>query len=429
MSFLSCILQISNCVLYLLLHKCMGIRIENKRTKTIFFSFVVMLVCLFVSRAALSISMILFLLITLAHNNILQQVKDFLNNGLLVSISILFLVPFLSGAWSNDAREWMDVLRIKLPLLFFPVSFAGKWYFNKKQWTILNIVFLSILVVGCCYSLVHYAMGMKEIHEGYLKAKLIITPLENDHIRFSWLITIGVILCFLLMEQSGKKYKRLLILLIIFFTGYLHVLAARMGLMCLYVFFIFHAGWLFFNRNNKKRGIVILLSILLLPTLAWFALPTFQNRVKYFLYDISNVRSNVFLPGSNDGARILSLKGGWNIVLQNPFGTGAGDLEAEMHYWYATHAPGLPANERFLPLSEPLIYAGFAGWIGLMAVVIILVLPFFVIPLQYKNYWYYLNAMVAVNFIFDVSIEAQFGVFIYATLVLWWYKWFNQHPA
>jgi hypothetical protein len=30
---------------------------------------------------------------------------------------------------------------------------------------------------------------------------------------------------------------------------------------------------------------------------------------------------------------------------------------------------------------------------------------------------------VAFSFLFDIGLEAQFGVFVYAFIVLWWWKW------
>jgi len=75
------------------------------------------------------------------------------------------------------------------------------------------------------------------------------------------------------------------------------------------------------------------------------------------------------------------------------------------------------------------MYAGFAGWIGLALFFMTMVLPFFE-PVQ-KNYlfWTVLNFIMAFSFLFDIGLEAQFGVFIYAFIVLWWWKWFNTSSA
>jgi hypothetical protein len=50
------------------------------------------------------------------------------------------------------------------------------------------------------------------------------------------------------------------------------------------------------------------------------ALPTFQNRIKYFMYDHSFIRSGAYLPGGNDGNRVLSYRAGWHLLKTQPAG-------------------------------------------------------------------------------------------------------------
>jgi hypothetical protein len=82
-------------------------------------------------------------------------------------------------------------------------------------------------------------------------------------------------------------------------------------------------------------------------------------------------------------------------------------------------------TDKLYPASEPLMYAGFAGWIGVIAVCVIMFLPFFQ-PVK-RNYfcWFVVNLIMGFSFLFDIGIEVQFGVFIYAFIVLWWWKWLN----
>src|SRR5687768_8500978 len=102
-------------------HKNRGNHTVNHwRENAIFVSLLLMLVSLFISRAALSVSVILFVGLSIVHNNVLQQVKQYLATPYLLLFSFLFFIPFLSGLWSSDVEKWMDIVRIKLPLLFFP---------------------------------------------------------------------------------------------------------------------------------------------------------------------------------------------------------------------------------------------------------------------------------------------------------------------
>jgi hypothetical protein len=257
-----------------------------------------------------------------------------------------------------------------------------------------------------------------------LKAKVLVTPLEDDHVRFSLIVTIAVICLVLLIKEYSAKGKWLIpSILILFFVVYLHILSARTGLLSFYFFLIFTVFYLLFTRN-KKWGIGLSFIVIVLPLLAWFLFPTFQNRIRYNRYDLSNIKENKYVPGANDGNRVLSLKAGWNVLQEHPFGVG-GDVVNETYKWYDKHIPQMQETEKLFPSSEPLMYAGFAGWAGLVLFFAVTLLPFFQkVKTNYFS-WFVLNFVMAFSFLFDIGLEAQFGVFIYAFIVLWWWKWFN----
>src|SRR5438309_10881417 len=109
-------------------YKNMGNTISFFSTNNLIrYSIMVMILCLFISLALLFISMIIFFVLTIANKDIVHQVKNTFNNLFTFSMSMLFLIPFISGLWSADHQNWLDVVRIKLPLILFPVAFAGKW--------------------------------------------------------------------------------------------------------------------------------------------------------------------------------------------------------------------------------------------------------------------------------------------------------------
>ncbi len=182
--------------------------LKKERIHLIYFSILAMLVSLFLSRFALSVTIILFIAVTLLHRNILLQIQQFIQSPFLLSISLLFFIPLASGLWSSNTEEWLDIIRIKLPLLFLPLAFAGSWQLNERQWKWVGFFFLFLLWAGTCYSLFNYIQNANALHEAYLKAKTLSTPLGNDHLRFSWLVAAGFLLClFFLHLHYQKKYK------------------------------------------------------------------------------------------------------------------------------------------------------------------------------------------------------------------------------
>jgi O-antigen ligase len=400
----------------------MGISIDKAvRQQLIFLTIVIMLAAVFTSRVLLSSGFILFLIATCIHNNFIGQLRRFATSPLLIGMSLLFLIPFISWFWSEDQLMWERFARIKLPLLLFPIAFAGNWQLNKKQWHWIGYIFLLLVFAGCCWSLGQYAKNISGIHQQYLKAKVFATPLDNDHVRFSLIVCIAIISAGYLFKTDQRKTVRIILTIVAFFLiAYLHILSARTGLVSFYLCLLAGFFYLLFRLKKTKWVIALCLVLVLMPLLAWFAFPTFQNRIRYNLYDLSFIRENKYLPGANDGNRMMSLKAGWSILNHHPFGVGA-DVVNQSYAWYDRNLPQMPKEERLFPSSELLMYGGFAGWIGLLLFVVVMIIPLFE---RSKNYffWVLINLVSAFSFLFDIGLEAQFGVFIYGFVVLWWWK-------
>ncbi|RYF78943.1 MAG: hypothetical protein EON98_15260, partial [Chitinophagaceae bacterium] len=124
---------------------------------------------------------------------------------------------------------------------------------------------MAMIFGGCVYGLIDYGQHTEQIHEGYKRAKTIITPLEDDHVRFSWLVSVAVILCLFLFHRSQQKAERIIALLLVtFFVVYLHILSARTGLFSLYLFLLLYAGWLLLQVKNRKWALTIFVLVLAL---------------------------------------------------------------------------------------------------------------------------------------------------------------------
>jgi hypothetical protein len=388
-----------------------------------------MICSLLISRGALSVTTILFLLLAIVRKDFKQQWKTFLTNYFLLLFTLLFFIPFVSGLWSENLSKWSDVIRLKLPLLFFPLAFAGRWNFSKKGWLLIAAVFIAVVFIGCTWSLFHYFQNMASVHEGYLRAKTLLTPLENDHVRFSWLVSIAVMICVLLPKLGTQKTATVFLWgLAVFFAGYLHILSARTGMISLYIFLCLYGLWTLRSARKKKPAFLFLGSLILLPLLAYRMVPTFQNRIRYFIYDFSFVQKAEYLPGTNDGARVMSLKAGWQVVRQNPLGVGAGDVMQEANKWYQANVPQVLETDKFYPSSQWLLYGAFAGWPGILLFTLVMLLPFFQVFWRHQIFWISLQATAAFSFLFDMGLEVQYGIFLYALLNFWWWKWLKQEP-
>lgn len=381
---------------------------------------------MFFSRAALSISMILFAVVSFIHPETKSQLRNYFSSPLLWGMSLLFFLPLISGFWSEDKKVWLEMMRIKLPLMILPLAFAGIFQFSKKQWEWLAAIFITLITAASIWSMFQYLNNMSAVNEGYLRAKSIITPLENDHVRFSWLISVAAFLAgwFMVIKRNENKVVSIVSAIILFWLViFLHILAARTGLISLYIILIIIACWLLFKKAKGQYGIMLLIALIALPFIAYQAFPTFQNKVKYFMYDMEYFKKTNYLPGANDAVRIISLKAGWNVLNDHPLkGVGFGDVLSESKKWYGEKIPQMLEEDKIYPSGEWMMYGAGCGWPGLSLFFFVMIIPFW-IKTGNRLLWWLINVAAAFSLLFDIGLEVQFGVFIYSFVVLWWWKW------
>ncbi len=400
-------------------------KIGKWRKIAFFLSITAMLCGLLFSRALLSSGLIFFIALSLVHKNILQQLRAFVLFPFLLSMSLLFVLPAVSGIWSEDLSQWSQILRIKLPLLLLPVCFAGQKNVLFKDWQRVSYIFLLLVFAGIGSSVWRYLQNVNGINEAYLKAYTLETPLGNDHVRFSLLVVISILTTVFLLAGHWKDFKKtvkgLLLTLAVIHIIYLHVLAVRTGLICFYLGVFILLMWLLVHH---KRNFFLLIPIFFLPGIAYFTFPTFKNKIHYLKYDLSFVRKNIYLAGSSDGNRVASMRAGWELLRGSPFlGVGFGDIKNENNKFYDANFPTMSDNDKILPSSEWIIYGSGAGWPGVVAFFVVMLVPFLVRGLRKNIYWILLNVLFSFSYLFDIGLEVQYGVFLHAFVLLWWYKW------
>lgn len=378
------------------------------------------------SRALLSISTILLVAVACLHSGILLQVKNAFSGILTCSIMFLFFIPFISGLWSNDIITWKEVMLDKLPFLFLPIAFSGEWKVNRTQWKLFALIVLGILLIATLWSTAQYFLSKETIDESYLRSKLIPVPVFGDHIRFSWLVCAGFITSIFLAEKSGNTKTRIFYFAVaLWFFVYLHLLAARTGLIGCYIFISIWVISLLFKKRTKSKYGLMLLVLPAIVVVAWFFFPTLKNRISYMKYNLSFISKNEYLPHSNDGNRMLSLKAGWAILKENPLGVGAGDVKNEVSKWYDTHIKEVSDKEKIFPANEWLIHGDTAGWPGVLAFTIAFFGPLIDLLKKGNVFIVGLHITALIACFFDSSLEVQAGVFIYSFITLWWSKWLS----
>jgi O-antigen ligase len=381
---------------------------ENSYSTLLHSIFIVCIVGLFLSRSMLSIGCIGLVLVALINCKQIQ-----LNTVFFISIFLSITIPFITSFYSNNFQNSMAHFVVKLPLLaiLMQQNKPIKGLHTNKLVSILAIA----IFVSAIATLVNYYTHYNLINTAYLQAKVMQSPLDNDHIRYSWLVAISFVLVYSTIQKiSNKLYKKVGIVYCVFSAIFLHILAAKTGLLCLYIFMIIQLFYL-----SHKYKILLLLGCAMVLVFSYLLLPSFKNRINYIRYDYQQYSNNNFIEGLSDGARVLSIKAGIDICYQNPiWGCGFGNLSQQIDKWHNLHHSSSKEYERFLPTCQFLIYAAASGILGFICFVVAIFSILKNIVISNKQFGIGFALVLLIPLITDDTFEGQFGIAIFVLGVL-----------
>jgi O-antigen ligase len=207
----------------------------------------------------------------------------------------------------------------------------------------------------------------------------------------------------------AKPGRYLLMGLIIFFIIYLHILATKTGLLCLYACAAVYIADLVLRHGKWKAGLGWIALAIVAGFIAYQSLPTLRNRIQYVRYDFSLYSKTGVAPGYNDAARWVSIRAGAEITNAYPFtGVGFGDMRSEINAWHEKNLPASLAYERFLPANEWLVYGTGSGWPGIICFTAgLLLLLYTTTSRQIVSILLTVTAFIPM--ITDDTLEGQFG--------------------
>lgn len=323
----------------------------------------------------------------------------------LQGLSVLFLIPLFSGLWSEDHRVWLQVMQVKLPLLVLP--------FCVPAFTQLDLQARKILLWALMISLV-LSMGqsvwwmLRDQDRNYLGGAVMRVPMGDDHVRYAWLLVIGYAWLLGYWILGYLRSRVFVIGLLVILAIFIHMLAAKTGIIGFYL-----VTGLFVIRYLKNR-LWLMGLLVMLPLIAWFTVPSFQERVKFVRWDFQNYTRGNYVEGLNDAPRILSWRAATEIIREDPIiGAGAGDARQAVQQWYRVHTPFLKPYEQLLPANQMLIYGVYAGVAGLVAALFVVLIPLWM-KLHRKNMlWLSFHLLAVLGFMYEIALEMQFGIAIY----------------
>lgn len=384
-----------------------------------------MMAGLLFSRALLSLSMFVMFLNAL-HPAVMKENFIRWRKNVFAVLSLVFFCTYLfSGFWSTNLDFWQAAVTNKLPFAVVPFAFlsAPLYKIKYQRILILGIALMQMLVVTG--SLLQLGLHTEYYLEGYNFSRPLPTTKYGDHIRFSLSLVLSLLMfCYLLFEKKETPVPRwmkvFLVFNIVLFVLYVHILAAKTGLICLYLaallYIISYVG-----KRSKVLAVTLAVGVLCLPLIAYNVIPTFKTKINYVFYEIERYRQEERYDYTlSDAGRMITYDIGSKAIAAHPLaGVGAGDVMDEMRAGYKKYYPEVASDQQYGPINQFMFTALCIG-IPLSLLFVFMVFAPFLAPLNNKAYLNITVWLMLVSIMVESMLEVQFGVFTYLFFIMFW---------
>ena len=367
-----------------------------------------MLAGLLFSRAALSISHGLFLLVIII--NFRQH--DLTTSGM-PGWSLWALALPLLGCWQIPfTTQHFDFL---LTWLMYPIAFLSVSRLDES--TLHRFIHWCRLAAfaGIIYALSSYFLSQATWAKAYGTGQSLPTFMDTDHVRFG-LFLCGTGLLTWLSNNLSVRVKFIYLLLLLTAILFMAVrtawiVASIVLLTCAY-----------YSTNGsalqrRLRPLLILIAILLAASLGYLLFPTVQQKWAYMVYDWQQYAAQPEQLGYSDGARRFVNSLAWEVSGQHTLtGTGWANIAPTLQTAFAEKYPGQTLGFSW-PFNQWLFW-----WLGSGVIGVVLFSAWLLYPLikgwQEKN-----SGIVAWTLAITAScwVEStlcfQYGVWLHAWIL------------
>jgi O-antigen ligase len=334
-------------------------------------------------KGAISIGVISLSCSAIIHPKVQEHLRALRHERLAWWSIALFLVYLVSGFWSSNMQYYQQEVIMHLPYLMFPLIFVSIKNIPTKYLQVLLIAFAMITCIGTLYSTYFIITESQATIANYSVGKSAVTPFKSDHIRFGLAVLISILILF--FEQKkwiNKALKTIAIIMLIWLIIYLHLLASKTSLLCLYLALIIQV--IFSVKKNKWwLSILFVLGIVSAPLLAYHFSPTFHTKAHYFLYSLYQIKNDDQQTKVSDEGRIISYQLAAKIFMKNKIiGVGAGDIKDEMDKAYADQFGDTSDVKMLIPHNQFLVVLLIGGLFGLIVFILFIGAPVGTIPFR-----------------------------------------------
>ncbi|MDP4266337.1 MAG: O-antigen ligase family protein [Bacteroidota bacterium] len=242
------------------------------------------------SKPILSSAEIIIAINWLTWGNLRNKFCDFLKNKAAIVCSTVYLIHLVGLLYTKDWQFASNDLRIKLPILFFPVFLSTSPALSKKEFNTLLYFFISSVFVSSLVSLYIYLGFSKKLIVDFRQISVFIS-----HIIFSLLVCLTIFILLWLIFNECKNniiLKMLFAGLIIWFIVFIFILQSFTGIVILIVMSFVMLFYELIKMKSYKLKIGILMSVItLLISIIWLIHTQYKEIYKVNKIDLTKLES------------------------------------------------------------------------------------------------------------------------------------------
>jgi len=346
-----------------------------------------------------------------------------------LSLSILWIIPFVQLFILNGVDNHWAHLETKLSLLLFPIFILIG--FELKKDFIYELI--RVFLIGCCisvsiclvYGLYNFFI-LENTNVFYYKHLSIFH--HPGYFSMYLNFAIGIIYLNILFPSAQFKIeKKWSWTLLIVFTLFIVLLSSRTGWICNFfihsTFIILLIKKKFFTKKHLLIGFAIIAS---LGAIVNFS-PSLKNRFNEMINHTFYSKQQSDYPSSTS-TRKKAWESSTELIKQNwLFGLGTGIGSIELNKIYDLKGYDSLKEKNTNTHNQYLQYLLDHGIVGLSFLVFFTIIMLF-ISFRYKYYLYALFLIIMIiNFITESILETQSGVVFFAFFnTLFFYNWIDE---
>lgn len=209
------------------------------------------------SRALLSIGQIAISANFLLEGQYLDKIRRLKEDKLPLLLAGLYLIHVLGLLYTSDFVYAAEDLRIKLPLLMFPIVFGSTDILGKREFKFVLYFFVLTILSSTIVIFVNYQLNGKTMLD-IREASFLIS-----HIRLALMICLSIAICIYFASKEQSKVAMILMVTSIWLTGFMIFFAYLTGIVILSILALFLLFW-YLRRSQVKTQIKLILLTLLI---------------------------------------------------------------------------------------------------------------------------------------------------------------------